>query len=66
MRSQAEEWGCERLYLTSEPENQAAHTSWTALGFDNVPGDREINGISIITDFKAPGRSRSVYELPLT
>ncbi|MGY2031366.1 GNAT family N-acetyltransferase [Nocardia gipuzkoensis] len=66
VRSQAEKWGCERLYLTSEPENHAAHASWTALGFVNVPGDHEINGISIISDFKGPGRSRAVYELPLT
>lgn len=66
VRSQAEKWGCERLYLTSEPDNQAAHASWTALGFVNVPGNHEINGISIITDFKGPGRSRAVYEMPLT
>jgi GNAT superfamily N-acetyltransferase len=66
VRSQAEKWDCERLYLTSEPDNQAAHASWTALGFVNVPGDHEVKGISIITDFKGPGRSRAVYELPLT
>ncbi|WP_330230283.1 GNAT family N-acetyltransferase [Nocardia sp. NBC_00508] len=66
VRSQAEKWGCERLYLTSEPDNHAAHASWTTLGFVNVPGDHETNGISVITDFKGPGRSRAVYELPLT
>jgi GNAT superfamily N-acetyltransferase len=66
VRSQAEKWNCERLYLTSEPANQAAHASWTDLGFVNVPGDHEINGISIITDFKGPGRSRAVYQLSLT
>jgi GNAT superfamily N-acetyltransferase len=65
VRSQAEKWDCERLYLTSEPDNQAAHASWTALDFVNVPGNHEINGISLITDFKGPGRSRAVYELPL-
>lgn len=65
VRSQAEKWDCERLYLRSELDNQAAHSSWTALGFVNVPGDHEINDISIVTDFKGPGRSRAVYELPL-
>ncbi|MEU4340051.1 GNAT family N-acetyltransferase [Nocardia sp. NPDC023852] len=65
VRSQAEKWDCERLYLTSELDNQAAHSSWTALGFVNAPGDHEVNGISIVTDFKGPGRSRAVYELPL-
>ena len=33
-------WECERIFLTSEPENRAAHEAWTALGFVNVPGDR--------------------------
>ncbi|WP_040786008.1 GNAT family N-acetyltransferase [Nocardia pneumoniae] len=66
VRSQAEKWDCARLYLTSEADNPAAHASWTALGFVNVPGDHEINGIAVITDFKGPGRSRAVYELSLT
>ncbi len=65
VRSQAEKWDCERLYLTSEPDNRAAHASWATLGFVNVPGDHEIDGISVITDFKGPGRSRAVYELAL-
>ncbi|MEU6190229.1 GNAT family N-acetyltransferase [Nocardia sp. NPDC047038] len=66
VRSQADKWDCERLYLTSEPDNHAAHACWTALGFVNVPGDHEVNGISVISDFKGPGRSRAVYELLLT
>lgn len=65
VRSQAEQWGCERIYLTSEPDNYAAHAAWTTLGFVNVPGDFEVNGVSIIADFKGPGRSRAVYELLL-
>ncbi|MBF6137231.1 GNAT family N-acetyltransferase [Nocardia puris] len=66
VRSQAETWECERIYLTSEPDNEAAHVTWTALGFTNVPGDHEINGVSVITDFKGPGRNRAVFELTLT
>ncbi|WP_227996742.1 hypothetical protein [Nocardia australiensis] len=27
-----------------------------------MPGDHEINGISISTDFNGPGRSRAVYD----
>ncbi|MFC6011112.1 GNAT family N-acetyltransferase [Nocardia lasii] len=59
------EWGCRRLYLTSEPDNVSAHAAWTALGFTNAAGDYEVGGISVITDYKGPGRSRAVYELPL-
>lgn len=66
VRTQAEKWDCTRIYLTSEPENHAAHSTWTTLGFTNVPGDHEIDGVSIITDYKGPGRSRAVYELLLT
>ena len=65
VRSQAEARGCRRLYLTSEPDNRAAHASWTALGFVNVPGDHEVAGVSVISDFKGPGRDRAVYQLTL-
>ncbi|MDR7172852.1 GNAT superfamily N-acetyltransferase [Nocardia kruczakiae] len=62
VHTQAEKWGCERIYLTSEPENKAAHATWTNLGYVNVPGDHEIDGVSVTTDYKGPGRSRAVYE----
>ncbi|GGL20694.1 GNAT family N-acetyltransferase [Nocardia jinanensis] len=65
VRSRAEVWGCRRLYLTSEPDNRAAHASWTSLGFDNVVGDHEVDGISVTADFKGPGRDRAVYALSL-
>ena len=66
VRSQAKAWGCRRLHLTSEPDNEAAHAAWSALGFVNVVGDHQINGVSVVTDFKGPGRNRAVYELPLS
>lgn len=56
------EWGCRRLYLTSEPGNHTAHAAWTTLGFTNVAGDHTINGLSVITDYKGPGKTRAVYE----
>lgn len=65
LRSQATQWNCTRLYLTSEPDNLTAHSTWTALGFTNVQGDHEINNISVITDFKGPGKTRAIYELLL-
>jgi GNAT superfamily N-acetyltransferase len=57
--------GARRLYLTSEPENTAAHTTWTRRGFTNIPGDQVINGVSVITDYKGAGKHRAVYELHL-
>lgn len=62
---QATEWGCVRLYLTSEPENAAAHATWISLGFANLPGDRTVAGVSVVRDFKGPGRDRAVYQLNL-
>ncbi|GAB3860621.1 hypothetical protein GCM10029963_63810 [Micromonospora andamanensis] len=55
-------WGCQRLFLTSEPDNQAAHRAWLALGFTNVPGDAVEHGVSVIHDYKGPGKHRAVYE----
>jgi GNAT superfamily N-acetyltransferase len=63
LRSRAESWGCRRIYLTSEPENAAAHDTWLHLGFGNLPGDLLIDGVSLVSDFKGVGKHRAVYEL---
>ncbi|WP_084497239.1 GNAT family N-acetyltransferase [Nocardia amamiensis] len=56
------DWECRRLYLTSEPENRAAHATWITLGFTNVPGDHTIDEVSVITDYKGPGKTRAVQD----
>jgi ribosomal protein S18 acetylase RimI-like enzyme len=63
LHQRATAWGGERIYLTSEPENTAARATWPALGFVNVPGDQTIDGVSVISDYKGPGKHRAVYEL---
>lgn len=65
VRVQAEAWGCARLWLTSEPDNRAADAAWKALGWSNVPGDRVVDGVQVVSDFKGPGKDRAVYELLL-
>ncbi|WP_067682362.1 GNAT family N-acetyltransferase [Nocardia miyunensis] len=65
VRVQAERWRCTRIYLTSDPENHAAHSAWIELGYVNIPGNHQIDDISVITDYKGPGRSRAVYEFNL-
>ncbi|MFI7121966.1 GNAT family N-acetyltransferase [Amycolatopsis sp. NPDC049868] len=54
--------GARRLYLTSEPDNTAAHATWTRRGFTNIRGDHTINGVSLISNYKGPGKHRAVYE----
>lgn len=63
--AQAQTWGCTRLWLTSEPDNHAADAAWRALGWSNVPGDRQVDGVQVVSDFKGPGKDRAVYELLL-
>lgn len=63
VRRRGREFGCHRMYLTSEPENTAAHATWMSLGFRNVPGDRVVDGVSVTADYKGPGKDRAVYEL---
>ncbi|WP_156365031.1 GNAT family N-acetyltransferase [Sciscionella sediminilitoris] len=65
VRTAGEQLGCQRLYLTSEPDNVAAHRTWTTSGFINVPGDHSVNDIQVISDYKGPGKHRAVYELRL-
>jgi len=66
VRLRGEQWGCRRLYLTSEPDNEAALRTWTALGFSNLAGDDTIGDICVTRDFKGPGRDRAVFELLLS
>lgn len=63
VRQRAVMWGCERLYLTSEPENAASHATWLSLGFTNIPGDRTDNGVFVTSNYKGPGKHRAVYQL---
>jgi len=65
VRKQATTWGCRRLYLTSEPDNHAARATWTSLGFTNIPGDHTIDGVSVISNYKGPGKDRADYELTI-
>lgn len=58
-------WRCRRLYLTSTPGNETAHAAWVALGFTNVRGDHAVGPMSVVSDYKGPGRTRAVYELSL-
>lgn len=65
LSARAARWGCARLSLTSEPDNEIAHATWTSLGFRNIPGDRTENEIHVISGFKGPGKDRAVYERPV-
>lgn len=63
VQRRAAEWGCTRVYLTSEPGNTAAHDTWMSLGFVNLPGDHMVGEVSVITDLKGPTKDRAVYEI---
>ncbi len=54
-----------RLYLTSEPTNAAAHAACLSLGFENVPGDYIVSGVTVKTAFKGPGKDRAVHQCNL-
>jgi GNAT superfamily N-acetyltransferase len=57
VRDQAQGWGCQRLWLTSEVASLAAHATWLVLGFRNMPGDYRVGGVEIVTDYKGPART---------
>ncbi|MEV6987008.1 GNAT family N-acetyltransferase [Sphaerisporangium sp. NPDC051017] len=65
VRRQGREWGCRRIYLTSEPDNAAAYAAWTSMGFANTPGDYTANGVAVTRNFKGPSKDRAVFELLL-
>jgi len=57
--------GRRRLWLTSEPDNNAVSV-WGKLGFDNPPADYELEGVRMTRDLKGPGKDRAVFEKLLT
>lgn len=65
IRLRGQQWACQRIYLTSEPDNAPAYAAWTSLGFTNPSGDYTHNGVEISRDFKGPGKDRAVFELLL-
>jgi len=65
VKNRAIAWGCRRIYLTSEPENVAAHATWTKLGYINKTSSIVISGVFVTPSFKGPGKDRAVYELHL-
>jgi GNAT superfamily N-acetyltransferase len=65
VEERAKNWGCGLIYLTSEPDNTTAHATWLSLGFVNIQGDQEVDGVSVISDYKGVGKHRAVYELAL-
>jgi hypothetical protein len=65
VHQRAQQWGCHRVYLTSEPDNLPAYAAWTSRGFTNTGGDYTTHGIAITKDLKGPGKDRAVFELLL-
>jgi GNAT superfamily N-acetyltransferase len=66
LSDRARDAGRTLIYLTSEPDNTAAHETWTRLGFQNRPGTRKVGAIEIIENFKGVGKDRAVYDLDLS
>jgi GNAT superfamily N-acetyltransferase len=60
--SSAKVLGCERAWLTSELENNAAHRTWRRNGFVNPPADRKVGEFWVTSDLKGSGKHRVVYE----
>ena len=56
-------WAVKRVWLTSEPENHSAQHVWAAMGFENLPADRQVKGVWVTADLKAAGKDRAVYAL---
>jgi GNAT superfamily N-acetyltransferase len=66
VHKRAQEWGCRRIYLTSEPDNMPAYAAWTSRGFTNTNGDYTVGGVAVTRNFKGPGKDRAVFELLLS
>lgn len=61
VENEARRRGCRRVWLTTKPGNMATRV-WPRLGFTDVAGDDEADGLQIHRDLKGPGKDRVVFE----
>jgi GNAT superfamily N-acetyltransferase len=61
IENRARELRCMRLWLSTDPKNPAVRV-WPRLGFANCPGDALDGDLSIVRDFKGPGKHRAIFE----
>lgn len=61
VEEEARRRGCRRLWLTTKPGNPAVQV-WPRLGFADLAGDYEADGLQVHRDFKGLGGDRIVFE----
>jgi ribosomal protein S18 acetylase RimI-like enzyme len=61
----AKKLNIERVWLTSEPDNEKAYKLWTKFGFENKEADYQENGLWVTKDLKGAGKDRVIYSLEL-
>lgn len=50
-----------RIKCVISPQNHESLSFHTKIGFEMIPGDQEINGISIHSNYDGPGQDRIVF-----
>lgn len=57
--------GCMEAQAVTSPRNQGSIAFHTRLGFQVIPGSREIEGVSWHPDYDGPGEDRVRFKRPL-
>jgi predicted GNAT superfamily acetyltransferase len=50
--------GCTEVHCVTSPINKQSIAFHTAMGFDALPGDTEVDGVPVATDYDGKGGSR--------
>lgn len=53
--------GCERVRCITSPVNRASISFHTVMGFGIEPGDREVDGVSVHSDYDGDGKEKVVF-----
>lgn len=57
--------GCTEVHCVTSPVNTKSIAFHRAMGFESLPGDSELDGVPVATDYDGRGGSRVRFRLPL-
>ncbi|GCE16150.1 GNAT family N-acetyltransferase [Tengunoibacter tsumagoiensis] len=62
---QMREWGCNEVYSLTSPTNSGSIQFHQKMGFRLLPGDKELGGIPVSTDYDGPGQTLVLFQRTL-
>jgi ribosomal protein S18 acetylase RimI-like enzyme len=57
--------GCREVYCITSPVNKGSIGFHTSMGFEILPGDAEVDGVSVTSNYEGQGTARVLFRIDL-